>query len=144
MVYDDTPDLDAPAGWRIGRGRRLVEGAMKTERARRLRVVAVGPLALGLRKRASRRPLLDEDGLVERNGRVVVPFVSRILFRKIVLARTVWIVSLNHAEVFRGHGLCVAQGQSMGRERLICNIAPHVNEGKATVLTDRLLDFRRG
>src|SRR4029453_5841675 len=31
----------------------------------------------------------------------------------------------------------------MGRDRLIRNIAPHVNEGEATVLTDRLLYLRR-
>ena len=80
LVDNDAPDLDAPAGWRIGRGRRLVEGAMKTERARRLRVVAVGPLTLGLRQGAGRVPLLDEEGLVARHGRVVVPLVSRVLF----------------------------------------------------------------
>src|SRR5215471_2167066 len=52
LVDDDAPDLDAPAGWRIGRGGRLVEGAMKTERARRVRVVTVGSLTLGLRQGA--------------------------------------------------------------------------------------------
>src|SRR5262245_52707495 len=31
----------------------------------------------------------------------------------------------------------------MGRDRLSRNIAPHVNEGEATVLTDRLLYLRR-
>src|SRR5262249_22197210 len=80
MVYGNAPDLDAPAGWSIGRGERLFEGAMKTERTRRLRVIAIGPLTLGLRKGASRVPLLDEEGLVARHGRVVVPLVSRVLF----------------------------------------------------------------
>src|SRR5262245_32049997 len=32
----------------------------------------------------------------------------------------------------------------MGCDRLIRNIAPHVNDGEATVLTDRLLYLRRG
>ena len=92
MVDDDAPNLDAPAGWRIGRGRRIVEGAVKTERAWRLRVVAVRPLTLGLRKGASRVPLLDEEGLVARHRRVVGLHMSRGRFRKIVLTHTVGIV----------------------------------------------------